>query len=191
MEIFRSNERTTAAWKNGGGITREVAVGPPGAGIDNFTWRVSLADVSRSGPFSIFNGIDRTITLVDGPGMKLVVDGVPHEIYPYEPFTFSGDAVAECILPGSPIVDFNVMVRRSRATAQVRMVRDRVPIQPSYGDCVLAIPLTGSAVLQQADVTLQRLDAALLLDGSQDTIDVTGVTAVVTLTAAPTSPTFD
>ena len=188
MEILRSGERTPTVWKNGGGVTREVAAGPPGAGLDDFTWRISLADVAHSGSFSVFSGIDRIITVVDGPGMRLVVDGVPRRVDPYEPFTFSGDAVTECALLGGAIVDFNVMVRRTRATAHVRIVRDQASMQSHHDVCVLAMPLTGSAVLQQAGVTLQRLDAALLSDGDQDAISVTGVAAVVTLTATSGQP---
>ncbi|MFJ9712723.1 HutD family protein [Streptomyces sp. NPDC101234] len=188
MEIFRSDERTPSAWKNGGGVTREVAAEPPGAGLDDFTWRISLADVVHSGSFSVFSGIDRIITVVDGPGMRLVVDGVPRRVDPHEPFAFSGDAVTECALPGGPIVDFNVMVRRTRATAHVRIVREQATVRSDRAVRVLAMPLTGSAVLQQAGVTLQRLDAALLSDGDQDVIGVTGVAAVVTLTATSGRP---
>ncbi|CAM5513901.1 MULTISPECIES: HutD/Ves family protein [Streptomyces] len=184
---MRSFERVSTEWKNGGGITREVASGPPGASLDDFTWRVSLADVALGGPFSVFSGIDRILAVVDGPGMTLVVDGVPHRVDPYEPFTFSGDAVTVGTLLGGPIVDLNVMVRRAKATAQVRIVRDRASMQSRRNVCVLAIPLTGSAVLQRADVTLERLDAAILSDGELDTLSVTGVTAVVTLTPRQTS----
>ena len=49
-----------APWKNGGGSTTEIAVAPPGAGFDSFDWRISLATISHSGPFSTFAGIDRS-----------------------------------------------------------------------------------------------------------------------------------
>ena len=58
-------------WKNGAGRTTEIAVHPPGAALDTFAWRVSIADVERDGPFSRFPGIDRTIVLLEGAGMRL------------------------------------------------------------------------------------------------------------------------
>ena len=39
--------------KNGFGTTTEIAIDPPGAGVGGrFRWRLSIADVERSGPFS-------------------------------------------------------------------------------------------------------------------------------------------
>ena len=58
-------------WKNGAGRTTEIAAHPAGAALDAFAWRVSIADVERDGPFSRFPGIDRTIVLLDGAGMRL------------------------------------------------------------------------------------------------------------------------
>ncbi|MFG3157941.1 HutD family protein [Streptomyces sp. NPDC048219] len=180
--ILRSSERTPTPWKNGGGVTSEVAVHPQGAGPDDFAWRVSVADVAHSGPFSTFDGVDRIITVVDGPGMALTVDGTTHVAdAPYEPFAFPGDAVAECRLLGGPIVDLNVMVRRAGTTARVRIVRSHTAVRPGTGSHVLAIVLEGTALLHGASVRLGRLDAALFPGEDRDTVGVDGVLAVVDL----------
>ena len=61
-------------WKNGAGLTREIAFG--GASAADFDWRLSVAEVVRDAPFSAFPGIDRCITLLRGAGMHLrAVDG--------------------------------------------------------------------------------------------------------------------
>ncbi|MEU9347085.1 HutD family protein [Streptomyces sp. NPDC048278] len=181
-QILRAKDRTPAPWKNGGGVTSQVAVDPPGAGTDDFVWRVSVADVASSGPFSAFPGVDRIITVVGGPGMSLTVDGVPHVIdAPYEPFAFPGDAVTECRLLDGPIVDFNVMVRRAGMTARVRVVRSDTSVRAAAGTRVLAIVLDGSAELQRASVRLGRLDAVLLPEGDGDSFGVEGVLAIVDL----------
>lgn len=73
VRILRAAGRAAAVWKNGGGVTREIAVFPEGAGMDDFVWRASLAEVAADGPFSAFPGIDRTITLAEGAGMDLTV----------------------------------------------------------------------------------------------------------------------
>jgi environmental stress-induced protein Ves len=49
--LLRGVDLVAAPWKNGGGVTREVAAFPAGAGLDAFVWRVSIADVAQAGPF--------------------------------------------------------------------------------------------------------------------------------------------
>ena len=71
LQRFDTAELHATPWKNGGGTTRQVACWPPGAGSDDFDWRVSIATIAASGPFSTFPGIDRTIMLLDGPGVHL------------------------------------------------------------------------------------------------------------------------
>jgi environmental stress-induced protein Ves len=82
-------------WKNGGGVTREIVCQPPGAGMDSFDWRVSIAHIASDGPFSAFPGIDRVITLLKGGGVHLSsADGqVNHRLgTPLAPFAFAGEA---------------------------------------------------------------------------------------------------
>ena len=55
-------------WKNGGGVTIEIAVSPSGSSLDTFDWRVSMATVIEPGPFSSFPGIDRTLCVLTGNG---------------------------------------------------------------------------------------------------------------------------
>ncbi|GAA5061945.1 HutD/Ves family protein [Streptomyces similanensis] len=185
-QILRAEDRTPGPWKNGGGLTSEIAVHPRDAAAGDFGWRVSIADVASGGPFSAFPGVDRIITLVDGPGMTLTVDGVARQVdTAYEPFAFSGDAVTECRLLDGPIVDFNVMVRRSEMTARVRVVRAGTSVRAAAGTCVLAIVLDGSAALGQAEIRLGRLDAVLLSDGDGDSFTVDGVLAIVDLDRRP------
>ncbi|MFD9075186.1 HutD/Ves family protein [Streptomyces lasiicapitis] len=126
-DVLRWSEYRTMPWKNGGGTTREVASGtlqaPPASAepADGFDWRMSIADVDAGGPFSPFPGIDRVITLVEGEGMVLTVDGTQQLVEPLSPFAFSGDAVTDCRLKAGAVRDMNVMTRRGRATAQVRI----------------------------------------------------------------------
>ncbi|MEJ8845123.1 HutD family protein [Variovorax rhizosphaerae] len=112
-------------WKNGGGTTREIACWPPGAGIEHFEWRVSIATIAASGPFSVFAGVDRTIMLLGGDGVHLQSkEGIDHRLdTPREPFVFSGDAAIDCTLLGGVSSDFNVMSRRATCAADVRVIR--------------------------------------------------------------------
>ena len=43
MQIIRFAGCKVTPWKNGGGVTTELATDPPGAALDAFNWRLSLA----------------------------------------------------------------------------------------------------------------------------------------------------
>jgi environmental stress-induced protein Ves len=108
--VLRGADLPVTPWRNGGGSTREVAAHPPGAA--DFTWRVSLADVAAPGPFSAFDGVDRTIVLLAGPAMQVEVAGDRHDLFRHVPFAFDGGAPTSCAVPGGPTHDLNVMTRR-------------------------------------------------------------------------------
>ncbi len=115
----------TMPWKNGGGRTSEIATHPPGAGLETFIWRVSVADVASGGPFSRFPCIDRTIMLLEGAGMRLRTrDGDVELRTPFAPYAFSGDDDVDCTLVAGPVRDFNAMCRRGHARGSVAVVRD-------------------------------------------------------------------
>lgn len=110
-------------WKNGGGSTREIVCQPAGAGMEAFDWRVSIATIDRSGPFSVFAGVDRCIVLLAGDGVALHAPqaGWQHRLdSPLQPFAFSGDDAVDCTLLGGTSTDFNVMTRRGRLCADVQ-----------------------------------------------------------------------
>jgi len=106
-------------WKNGGGSTIEIAIGPTEAGFDDFDWRVSMATIAEDGAFSQFPGVDRTLALVDGHGMTLQIDGEPALISQAEPVVaFDGSSEVQARLNRGPTLDFNVMSRSERCWHQ-------------------------------------------------------------------------
>ncbi|WP_431676790.1 HutD/Ves family protein [Kitasatospora sp. KL5] len=187
LEVLRASERQAVPWLNGGGVTREVAARPEGSGMTDFDWRISLADVDRGGPFSGFAGVDRVITLVEGAGMALTVAGAEQVLdAPYRPFPFPGDAPTDCRLLAGPVVDFNVMTRRGRATAEVAIARSARPLPVPEGAELLVVCLAGTAELapaapDAAPLRLERFDAVLLRGDGARLTEVDGAAAVVTL----------
>jgi environmental stress-induced protein Ves len=200
VRILRAADRTAIPWKNGGGVTREIAGGPPGAGMGDFAWRVSLADVAAGGPFSVFPGVDRILTMVEGAGMDLTLDGIGPRLVDtrYLPQHFPGDVPTDCRLLEGPVVNLNVMHRRGAAAAHVEVVRGDVPIGAPEAGTRIAIPLEGPAVLHRKaagpavlpvplPVPLETYDAVLLT--RQDpapydppgTLVTAGRTALITL----------
>jgi len=125
MTLLRLHDCPARPWKNGQGRTRELAVEPPGAGMDDFLWRVSVAEVDSAAPFSAFPGVDRTIVLLEGEGFLMTLDdGRTHALTePYTPFAFAGEAQVAVTLAGGATRDFNLMVRRGRAHGRVAVWR--------------------------------------------------------------------
>ena len=118
-------------WKNGRGRTTEIATWPAAASLDAFVWRISIADIECDGPFSSFPGIDRTIVLIAGAGMRLAGDGHDADLRArFDPYQFSGDETIGCALVEGPVRDFNLMVRRGHARGAITIVSDagvRIP----------------------------------------------------------------
>ena len=120
MHILRRENHRVSRWKNGGGETAGIAVFPENAGLDDFDWRISMATVASDGPFSAFPGIDRTLSVLQGEGIVLEVDGRETELTPGStPFSFAADATSSARLLGGTIIDLNVMTRRGRFTHTV------------------------------------------------------------------------
>ncbi|MFI9050257.1 HutD family protein [Streptomyces sp. NPDC053427] len=186
VRILRAEGRLAAPWSNGGGVTREIAVHPPGAGWGTFDWRVSLADVTRDGPYSPLPGIRRILTVVDGGGLELTVDGASRPpLGRFRPFAFPGDADTASRLLDGPVVNLNVMVREGRARAEVDMVRGRRAVPPGE-ESMLVVALEGPAeagVPGEPAARLARFDAALFTGPGRPAAEVrtAGVAAVISL----------
>lgn len=141
LQSFDLNQITPSPWKNGGGNTREIACFPPGASMDSFGWRISVATIAQAGPFSAFAGVDRQIMLLGGDGVQLQAAsvGMDHALQQrWQPFAFSGDVALDCTLLGGESTDFNVMTRRGRWKAQVDVLADaaRAGLSPA-GLCMV------------------------------------------------------
>ncbi|GAA0587051.1 HutD family protein [Streptomyces crystallinus] len=132
MHHFDVESLPAGQWRNGGGTTREIASRP--SGTDVFGWRASVADITRGGPFSAFPGVDRTLTLLTGDGVRLTCPGVFDRVLARagEPFGFSGDLDLVAELPGGPCRVLNLMARRGSWTARVERVTDPVVPRPGH-----------------------------------------------------------
>ena len=167
MRILRANQYRCMPWKNGGGVTREVAAWPPEARLDDFGWRVSMARVERDGPFSTFPSVDRTLTVLSGEGMILSVEGrIPFSLtLRSEPLPFPADVPAGARLIDGPLTDLNVMTRRGSFVHAVRRlsVSGQAEIS-SDADTVLLICHDGPLEVTTAGehARLAPLDCVLL-----------------------------
>jgi hypothetical protein len=95
-------------WKNGLGVTAEIAVFPEGADLSNFQWRISSAKVTSDNHFSNFEGYDRILTVLKGEGLKLN----SHSLKPFEIFKFKGEEEISCSLLGGAVEDLGIIYNR-------------------------------------------------------------------------------
>ncbi|MBL8514402.1 MAG: HutD family protein, partial [Betaproteobacteria bacterium] len=145
-------------WKNGGGTTLEIAREDLEG---RMLWRVSIATVASSGPFSDFSGYRRTILLLSGAGMVLGFDGVPPQRLdrPHVPFEFDGGASVHGELIDGPVEDFNLMVDAVRATGTLDVLdlgAAQLTVAPDH-DTALLFALSGAV---RVDADGHRYDLA-------------------------------
>ncbi|WP_144142917.1 HutD family protein [Paraburkholderia sp. BCC1884] len=178
--LLRGAELVAAPWKNGGGVTREIAAfsaeerDARGAGLDRFVWRVSVADVGQAGPFSRFEGIDRTLVLLSGAGMLL--DEAPavasandaqrvktHTLtQALDMARFAGEARIDARLVDGATRDFNLMVRRDAAQGELevwRADRQQDTQRIVSGDVALLYCASGAVSVTPADAQPVSLEA--------------------------------
>jgi environmental stress-induced protein Ves len=99
---------TPQPWRNGGGQTRELLLWPENTSA--WRLRISLASVTRSGPFSLYPGVQRWFSVVEGNGVALRVGGNEYRLnVASAPFQFSGDTPVHCDLVDGSTSDLNLM----------------------------------------------------------------------------------
>lgn len=122
LTVLRAVDYVRMPWKNGGGSTEEITR-DSGDGLDGFGWRLSIADIVESGGFSVFAGYLRIITVLQGAGMTLNIDGQDSEpLLVSDPFAFSGDSQVSCTLVDGPIRDFNLIYSPNRYRARLQWI---------------------------------------------------------------------
>lgn len=147
--LRRMTDLTEIPWANGRGTTVELISPDESAAyysryfpVDG-RWRLSVASLSETGPFSSMPGTDRIHTPLEN--VVLTVDGAPHRIPALTPFAFDGGA--ETVLTGLPT-----------PTRAVNLLVDRD--SPAAGRLGVRVVTAGTAVTNAL--------AAVALDGSCD-----------------------
>jgi uncharacterized protein len=171
LQHLRAADYRVMPWKNGLGSTTQIAVHPPEAGLDAFTWRLSVAELLASGPFSTFPGYDRVLVQLDGAPMTLTHEGGGEErLRLLTPYRFAGELGTHGQLDPPPARDFNLMVRRDRARGDLA-VREMasgssVAVREEAATCVVYV-LRGAVSVEDTvlgpDETLIATDAGKLL----------------------------
>jgi hypothetical protein len=107
-------------WKNGRGTTVEMWRLTTGGSLRA---RLSCAAVTEDGPFSVFPGIERNLTVISGPGFRLCGAGRDLRCSPLVPVAFPGDVAMQAQdTGGRESTDFNVMTARSLPLPTVAVI---------------------------------------------------------------------
>lgn len=167
LEIIRKGEFTEGRWPNGAGISWDIASAPPDVAPSERDWRFATALIERDAPFSMLPGVDRIITLIDGAGFMLDVDGLDELSInrPFVPTPFPGDSPAACRVDDGASTVLNLLLARPRITADVSIRQEGAQVSASRGcEAVLLFALAGRALLTSdtLEAHMNPGDAAIL-----------------------------
>jgi environmental stress-induced protein Ves len=166
LQVIRKSSFTATPWKNGGGITHE-AIRVPASG-DPFRWRVSVAHVDASGPFSEFAEYNRKMVLLRGAGIELrFADGTHRTLMRTGDLVeFDGALATHCELLNGPCVDLNLMVSKSdRVSVRVERFEESLAVSALRDETTIVFAIDGSCALKITagkTVTLEPWDLAVL-----------------------------
>lgn len=179
MRIIRFSDLQQTAWKNGGGITREIAIS---RFSDALIWRLSIADVGVDGPFSKFEGFSRILTVIEGHGMELIFQDAILQADYAVPVSFDGAVEIQSRLKNGPLRDLNLIYNPSLCTGHARAITaaSRQSIKAKPGRIVALHCITGSVALGETEL-LHKGDTALI-EGDSFHYTVAGSCHVLVIT---------
>lgn len=162
MQIIRKQELKTKLWKNGGGVTREIASATRNG---RMVFRLSMADLAKGGPFSDFSGLTRILTVIQGGNMRLHTEQQVFHADLWEPVKFDGALKITAELVDQPLTDFNLMFAPDQCDGTVSILRGATcpGLAVEASQIVAVHVLAGEAVFAN-DTRLYQGDTGLLTD---------------------------
>ena len=173
MIVQRASERAAVPWRNGLGVQYEIIC--DGSLPDDWTWRLSTADITQDVPFSSFPGVTREFCAADGNGVTLNINGVDHRCEPGSDTTFRGDDLVFATLIDGPVRALNLMMRDGSTARPLQIAR----VGQHAVQCQVIVAIMGSASVEVANqvVELGLLDAIIDLDEMNAVVHIGEVAA--------------
>lgn len=172
LTIIEKSQFIQTPWKNGKGITTELAISEGGT-LDSFDWRLSIATVSENGEFSDFSGIERNLFLIAGNGIELHHDlnGIGKTdrlINLLEYSSFYGASKTTGSLVDGEIFDLNLMTKEGLFHVDIHAV-----VEPQLLSSPLHIGQDELLFIYAPDITQsQQKLADLSLTTKQDKCEI-------------------
>ncbi len=122
IQVLKQQHYKKMPWKNGQGFTFEVARSH-GEGLENFDWRISIADVKTAGQFSYFQNKQRILGVLEGKGLKLQVDQKKKvTLKQNQFFAFHGESEVHTELLNGEIRDFNLIYNPQKIAVRLQWI---------------------------------------------------------------------
>ena len=159
MPINRAADRTPQPWKNGLGVQYEITC--DGSLPDDWTWRLSTADITQDVPFSIIPGVNREFCVADGNGVVLNINCVDHRCEPGSITKFRGDDKVFASLIDGPMRALNLMVRDGAKQRHMEIASGGKHVGEGLSVACVAILGPAQVVTGSESTNLSVLDAVL------------------------------
>ena len=154
----------TTPWKNGGGVTVDIAV-------DGNIWRFGRTPIVTSGPFSDYRGFDRVQVLVAGSGLVLKTpDGEIDVRQPFRPVRFAGETPIVSRLEAGPVEVVNLIGDRAKVHIDIRILDDDHALRLGPGTHIVYNPLGESLLDVGGTRHVLAVDHGLRLETTDATV---------------------
>ncbi|MDJ0339368.1 HutD family protein [Cryobacterium sp. PH31-O1] len=170
VDILRAADRVDVPWRNGAGVTSEILVSPAAG---DFDWRLSIATIDSTAPFSTFAGVDRCLLALSQHGLDLIDQGPLVRLGQFESHSFAGENEVASANVTRPTLALNLMTRRGRCsgTIECHRVTDSWSITSEAGEIVVVVIAQG--LFSLGAQSLAVLDA--VRPDALDALTLTGV----------------
>lgn len=168
INIISAQSFKTIPWKNGKGVTTELAINPTGI-LDSFDWRLSIATVAEDGIFSDFSGYTRNLVLIEGDSISLThnenkTDTLTNIL---DFATFDGGSKTEGKLQKGGIKDFNIITSKVACDTKVRTFTQPTNQSINFNGLVFAYSLYASIEVIDPQGVIHKIDHGDLLQLTQ------------------------
>jgi uncharacterized protein len=145
MRIIRKSDLVEGRWRNGMGVSWDIAADSDGFAAGEFDWRLAIARIDADVPFSLYEGVDRVFTMMEGNGLDLEFEDsrmlpVCHANVPH---FFSCDVPAFCHLHDGVCFALNLFVKRGKWTVAVDILSSNAEI--FHSGSIILFGLDGAA----------------------------------------------
>ena len=131
-------------WRNGGGVTVDIAVVTD---KDGDVWRFGRTPIVAAGPFSDYRGFDRVQALVAGSGLVLATpDGEIDVRQPFRPVRFAGETPIVSRLEAGPVEVVNLIGHRAKVRIDLRVLDEDRSLRLGPGTHIVYNPLGESTL---------------------------------------------
>lgn len=163
FSIVRYADLPPQPWKNGKGFTRTLFSDAIGSN-DEWTWKISIAEINGTQPYSAYPGIRRGQVAL-GPGsVDLVING-QLKLLPVEgTIVFEGEDDVVATPASEGFLDLNAMGLRRAWEPSVEIVES--PVLACRESCVQVLVALEDACTVNGHA-FSRLDSILLADSAQ------------------------